>query len=607
MQFHVIFQPSGIRSVYREEISLLEAARRAGVFVDTACGGGVSCGKCRLRVVKTAGASALTAEEKGCLTEAEIAAGWRLGCAATISGDTIVEIPVRDTLKQVILEEGRNVESDLSPAVVAYRLSLPRATLEDNRTDWQRVVDSLSEMGVDAKEIDYQALKELPGAIRHGRWQITLYLLYGEKVIGVRPGWQADTYGLAVDLGTSTVAVYLCSLSAGEVRQTGSFVNPQVTYGDDVISRIAYCSLHAEGVETLQRRLVEQLNICIGELAEKEGIESTEIVELVLAGNTVMQAIALGAAPDALGRSPFVSPTTGSLDIPARELGLSLMPGANIHFLPGVAGFVGADHVAALLALKPYRQEGTRLVIDIGTNSEICLCHEHKMFVVSCASGPALEGAQIRFGMRAAPGAVEGVTLKSVFDEPELKIIGTAGRPVGICGSGIVDAIAQLAANGIIKASGQFLTRDFHPRIRRGHRDKLEYVLYRGTAAQEQDITITAGDIRAVQLAKAALFAGAQVLMKRLGVTAADEILLAGAFGNYINCNNAKRLGFFPPCSPDSISPVGNAAGVGARLALLSLKERREADWIANNCTFVETAAEEDFHRIFAQAMGIPA
>ncbi len=619
--FRLIFQPFGAVVPVLEGKTVLQAAQEAGIHIPAYCGGEKTCGKCRIKVVEGSfekhgvassmrHLSPLTAEEKKLLTSEEIRAGYRLACAACVAGDAVIDIPVESRLQQqVILEDGAARDIPLKPAARMYYLELSPATLEDNRDDFTRVKDALSaydELQRDL-DIDFKALRQLPAAIRAGSWKLTVYILYSKKIIGVLPGRREQYYGAAVDIGTTTVVAYLCELTTGRVAATRSFMNPQVRYGDDVISRISYCTANENGLTTLRELLINELNTALREMAGTVGIDVKEIAEAVLVFNTVMESITLGIAPGSLGVAPFVSAASQALDMPARDVGLFIMPGGNVHCLPSEAGFVGADNVAVLIAEEPYKQDELKLIIDIGTNSEICLGNRDQLYVTSCATGPALEGAQIKCGMRAARGAIEAVRIDPVTLEPSLKIIGGDGvTPVGICGSGILDVAAQMALTGIIEPDGRFSPNTCSPRVRTDEAGKKEYVLHFKRTPQQHDIVVTMADIRAVQLAKAALYAGAKTLMRHCVVTAVQEVVLAGAFGSYIDRENALSLGLFPDCRYENIMVSGNAAGVGARLALCNTDKRAEAQAVARTVEFIETAAETDFSKSFTQAMTIP-
>lgn len=623
MLFNIIFQPYGTKIQIQAGHSILHAAQEAGIHIEAYCGGEKSCGKCRIKVIEgkfdnyqiyssKCHLSPLTEEEKKLFTQTELKSGYRLACTTQVNGDIVVEIPSESQLiNHKILAEGEARELRINPAVKIYNLKLEKATLKDNRDDFTRLKDAL-QMYEELDEnlrIDFEALKELSESIQIGKWEVTVYVLYGRKIIRVIPGKIENIYGVAIDIGTTTVVAYLCDLKTGKTLQTGTFVNPQVRYGDDIISRISFCMTNQEGIQILQNILIQEINKTLQEMASAQGILVKEISEVVLVFNTVMEFISLGIKPESLGVSPFVSPISNALDISAKELGIQIMTAGNIHCLPSIAGFVGADHVAVLIAEEPYKQDKMKLIIDIGTNSEICLGNKERLYTTSCATGPALEGAQIKCGMRAAKGAIESVIIDPITLNPQIKIIGEEKEnitPIGICGSGILDVVAQMALTGIIEPDGRFSSRIDSNRVRVGDNGKKEYVIYFKENPEERDIVVTMADIRAVQLAKAALYAGAKTLMKKCDISSIDEIVLAGAFGSYINKENALRLGLIPDCSIKNIRVSGNAAGIGAQIALLNIDKRVEAQTVSKAVKFVETATEADFSKCFTQAMVIP-
>lgn len=625
MKYKIVFQPSGTVTEVEEGTNLLTAAQNAGVDIQAYCGGGKVCGKCRVKVVtgqfdkhkiksNADHLTAFTQEETTQFKKDEVDAGYRLACACSVTGDLVIEVP-RESQKQsqIVLEKGKNRTVELDPAVKRYYLELEPANLKDNRDDYTRVCDTLMAQYpeiTERPEIDFATLRLLPTAVRKGEWKVTVYLWQGKKIIGVFPGEKKNTYGVAVDIGTTTVAAYLCDLQKGEVLQSASMMNPQVRFGDDVISRVSYCMTNENGLDDLSDIIIKGLNDLVTELSEKEGIEREDVAEMVLVFNTVMHHIALRIPPDAIGMAPFISGVADSVDVDSRDLGIKIMSGANVHCLPSEAGYVGADNVAVLIAEEPYKQDQIKMIIDIGTNSEIALGNKDKLYSTSCATGPALEGAQIKCGMRAAKGAIEGVAIDPVTLEPALRIIGQKEgehlAPIGICGSGILDVVAQMAITGIIEADGKFTSVMESPRLRVSEDGIKEYVLYAKQNEGERDIVVTAKDIRAVQLAKAALYAGAKTLMMRCGIEKMDEVVLAGAFGSYIDKVNAQKLGLFPDCPYDKITVSGNAAGVGARLALLNVGKREEARKIARQVEFVETAGDPVYAGLFADAIVIP-
>jgi len=620
MQYTVIFQPSGRRGMVSRGKTLLQASRELGAGIEAPCGGAGTCGKCKVKIEEGfINLSPLAEQEKRMLTPEEIVDHFRLACCAKIEGDVLVFVPEQSNgAKQVILETSRERTFNLNPAVKKYYVEMEKPTLEDYRDDFRRLKDALTSSYSHLNDdicIDYSVLLTLPDSLRKGGWKVTVTLWQDTEIIAVEPGRVEKMYGIAVDIGTTTIAAYLCDLATGDILKRDSTMNSQVRYGDDVISRISYCMMNDDGLEKMHSMVIDDINILIARMAQAVEISHENIYEMVLVFNTAMHHMTLNIDPRYMGSAPFTSAIRASLNIKARDLGLKIARSGNIHCLPVQAGFVGADNVSVLIAEEPYKQDRIVLVIDIGTNGEIDLGNKDCMLSTSCATGPALEGAQIKFGMRAAPGAIERVKINRCNFEPEIKVIGEEeclDKPPkpnvkGICGSGIIDAVAELFKAGIIQPDGRFNKKLKSPRIRLGSDGKPEYVLaWAAQTAIGQDITITQKDVRAVQLAKAALYAGAKILMKKRGVHKVDSVVLAGAFGSYINKESALAIGMFPDCDPENITAVGNAAGEGAKLALLDTGKRSEAEEVAAFMQFVETAAEADFQTHFYDAMCFP-
>jgi uncharacterized 2Fe-2S/4Fe-4S cluster protein (DUF4445 family) len=628
MKMHqVIFQPSGRRGEIPEGKTVLEASRSLGVGIESVCGGKKSCGKCRIRIESGIfdrfGITSLpdhlspfTEEEGKLIGEKERAAGFRLACAAAIQGDVLIVVPEESrTGRQVVRKEASNKTISLNPAVRLFPVTLVPPTLNDPQGDYERLVAALSErFGLQRPEIDYPALLGLPAALRQGNWTVTAAIRMEREILAVFPGEVEDAYGLAIDVGSTTVAGYLCSLKTGKLIGTESLMNPQVTYGDDVIARITYVMDHPDGMNKMRGAIIECLNDLIRTVTGDHGLSPADILEITLVGNTAMHHLFLGIDPRALGVSPFTPAVHRSLDIKARDLGLAVHPAANVHILPIEAGFVGADNVGVLIAEEPYRRDEMVLIIDVGTNGEMILGNREKLLSSSCATGPALEGAHIRFGMRAAHGAIERIRIDPETLEVSFKIIGEERwRPEfrltgakGICGSGIIDGVAELYRAGIIDRSGRFRTDLATPRLRLTD-GKPEFVIaWPEETSLEGAITINQKDVRSVQLAKGALYAGAKLMMKRLGIAKLDRVVLAGAFGSYIDKTEAMILGMFPDCDLNCVSSVGNAAGDGARIALLNRDKRLEAEEMARRVEYLELTLAKEFQEEFMAAMFIP-
>jgi uncharacterized 2Fe-2S/4Fe-4S cluster protein (DUF4445 family) len=626
----VLFQPSGRSGLVDAGVSIKEAGAALGVDIRGDCGARGTCGQCRVRlsegvfekhgiVSRRRSLSPVGDNERKFISPPEEAGGFRLACQAKILGDAAIFIPEESQTGRAIVRKAvRDINTRLNPAVRSYYLELDAATLEDNPGDWERVQRGLQkEYGLDGLAVDYRALQSLPRALRDRGWQVTARVWQGREVIQVAPGRSGTPYGLAVDLGTTTVAGYLCDLNTGRLAATVSMLNPQVMYGEDVMSRITYCLSNDGGLARLQGAVIDGLNRLIAEACAVAGINREDILDMTLVGNTCMHHIFLGIDPRCLGRAPFIPAVHHSIDVKAREIGVTgvnLAAGAYIHLLPIESGFVGADNVAVLIAEEPYKQDLVELIIDVGTNGEIVLGNRRRLLSASCATGPAFEGAEIKDGMRAAPGAIDSIVIDQETKEVHFTVIGRDGESAGeentlargICGSAIIDIVPQLFRAGIIDKTGRFCDNVPSPRFRAVDK-QAEFVIVRASeTATGKDIVIRQSDIRAIQLAKAAMYAGVKILMRKLGVDKADRIKLAGAFGNYINKESAAWLGMLPACDPESVISIGNAAGDGALMALLDTDKRREAADIARRIEHIDLTGETDFNNIFARAMWLP-
>ncbi|MFB3887122.1 MAG: ASKHA domain-containing protein [Thermodesulfobacteriota bacterium] len=613
-KFQVVFQPSGRRGEIAEEKSILEVSRDMGVEIESFCGGERNCGKCKVKRIEGI-LSPFTDEEERFITTPERAEGYRLGCAARIRSDVVIFVPEESRGKEQIPKKPATVRPiELKPAIISYGVELTSPSLHDLLGDFERLQKTLSERyHLSSLDIDYFTLLTLSGVLRKENWQVAAAVWMDRKILDVKPGRGGDLYGLAVDVGTTTVAGYLCNLRNGELIATHSLTNPQAVYGEDVMSRIHYASTHPDGLEKLRRSIIDGLNRLIETITQGSNLSPEDILEWTVVGNTAMHHLLLGIDPQYLGVSPFTPAIHRSIDVPARNLGLKTHPSANAHFLPIEAGFVGADNVAVLIAEEPYRQDEMVLIIDIGTNGELVMGNRKRLISCSCATGPALEGGHIRFGMRAASGAIERVRIDPDTLEVDFRLLGEplwqseskTAKATGVCGSGIVDAIAELFRNGIIEKSGRF--KDIPaPRLRTSDGGPEFVIAWKEETSIEKDITITQQDVRNVQLAKGAIYAGAKLMMRRLGIERLDQIVLAGAFGSTIDPEKALLLGMFPDCDLRNIHAVGNAAGEGARMALLNRDKRAEADEIAGRVEYMELTIEKDFQEEFIEALHFP-
>jgi len=525
--------------------------------------------------------------------------------------------------KQVIAKAASDRVIEVKPAIRQVYVEVIAAELGDPRGDWERLAEALeTQWGLSELSIDIQALPALQPALLATDYAVTVTLWQDREVIRIQPGYTEGVYGLAVDVGSTTVAAHLCDLRTGEVLATEAAMNPQVRFGEDLMSRVSYATSEPQGLARLNRAIIRTLNKLAENAAASAGLSLEDILEVVLVGNTVMHHILLGINPKELGGAPFALAIDSSLDLKARDLGLDIHPCANVHTLPLIAGHVGADNVGVLLAEAPHKQDEIMLVVDVGTNAEILLGNRKQVSVASSPTGPAFEGAQITHGQRAAPGAIERVRIDTDTFEPSIKVIGyddwievgkddtlpQGAKATGICGSGIIEAVAELYLTGIIDSDGLFYEENAGRSPRIHYRERVgEYTLVdeRHTATGAP-IMITQNDLRAIQLAKAALYAGAKLLMKGRDVQQVDRVILAGAFGSFISPYHAMVLGLIPDCELDKVSAVGNAAGDGARIALLNRELRAEATRLARWVNYVETPLESSFQDEFVAALAIP-
>lgn len=605
---HIVdFQPLGRRAEVARGRTLLEAARSAGVGLNAVCGGAGVCGTCRVRIMVGRVSSPNKAEENF-LDADEFEEGYRLACQVEVRGDVSVDVPPESiTAPQRAQIEGRERAVAVDSAVRSFDVQPVPPSLHDLRSDQERLRKALrEEHDITDLPFDSLVLAQIPPTLRENEWQIRLFVrdgLYSRSVVGAA-SVGTHPLGLAVDIGTTKVAVYLVDLETGETLGASGEMNPQIAFGEDVMARIAY-AMEGEGrLGELQEAIVAGLQDRVHELCESSGRSRADIMEAVLVGNTCMHHLVTGLPVDQLGVAPYVAAVSEPWDVRARDLGLRLGPGAYVHLLPNIAGFVGADHVSMVMASGIHEADQVTLGLDIGTNTEVSLAANGRLLSCSTASGPAFEGAHIRDGMRAAPGAIEWV--KMVDSEVQHQTIDGAS-PVGICGSGILDSVAELRRVGVLEANGS-MKRDSHPRVQETG-DRPEFVLVRaGENEAPKDIIINRRDVSEVQLAKGAIRAGVEVLLDEAGITAGEveRVVVAGAFGTYLDVASARAIGMFPPLPLDRFDQVGNAAGIGAKLALLSRGCRRVAEEIAERVEYVELTTDARFSDAYMNAMGLP-
>lgn len=599
----VTLQPAGRRIEVEPGTNLLEAAQRAGIELVASCGGVGICSTCKVRISqgRVTPPSETEVEELG---REALAAGFRLACQTVPLEDVRVDVPRESLLAgQKMQVEGREGAVALDPLVTALDLELQPPSLTDLRSDLTRVNQALMEHGLPPLEGGPLLLGSLSQQLRTHAWRARLALRRHAghcELVAVLPHG-ARIAGLAMDIGSTKLAVFLVDLESGALLQQTGVMNPQIAYGEDVVSRIAFANRSEDNRRLLQTRLVETVNQTVDEFCQKEGLLPAQIVDVVAVGNTAIHHLFTGLPVEPLGAAPYTPVVSDAMSFPAAEIGLKVAPQANVYLPPNIAGYVGADHVSALLAARSYTLDGhTSIVVDIGTNTEISLIHQGRVLSCSCASGPAFEGAHIRDGMRAAPGAIERVHISSDTVRP----VTIGGHPpVGICGSGILNAVAELLDAGALDARGVLNQKDARVRQSNG---KGEFLLVPSTSTGHgRDIVVTRKDVNEIQLAKGAIRAGLEILLGEMGIGAedVDEIIIAGAFGTHLDLNSALRVGMFPQLPLERYHQVGNAAGVGARQMLLSSALRDQAAGMTAGVEYIELTTTPTFTPTFVDCM----
>jgi uncharacterized 2Fe-2S/4Fe-4S cluster protein (DUF4445 family) len=596
MTFFIDFEPNGRRVPGKDGDTILEAAQQAGIMLNVTCGGEGICGHCVVRVMAGA-VSAPNVNEETELGAEQTREDWRLACQTHILGDVRVHIPPESlATAQRTQTEGREIPVDLHPAVRSVEVRLPEPTIKDQRSDATRLGETL---GIPDLHIPLSVLRTLSNDLREHTFHACAFVR-DSTLVGIRPPG-TPALGFAVDLGTTKLAGYLVDLASGQTLASAGAMNPQIAYGEDVMARISHTMSKPEGGEQLRSTVVAALNSMAGELCVQVKRSMRDIADAVVVGNTAMHHLFLGLPVRQLGLAPYLPAESAALDLPADQIGLALAPAANVHLLPNIAGFVGADHVAMLLGSGMLEHGGIVLGMDIGTNTEISLIAHGKHYACSTASGPAFEGAHIRHGMRAAPGAIE----KVVIHDGQVLLQTIDNQPaVGLCGSGILDVVAQLHRAGWLNERGGLDLSRGGGRIRQGERG-AEFVVASAQENGGREITFSRSDVNEIQLAKGAMRTGANILLQKAGVSEQeiDAIFIAGAFGTYLDVQSGIDIGMFPCLPKERFQQVGNAAGSGARMALLSTEKRREVVAIARRVQYVELTTEKSFPSLFAKAL----
>ncbi len=596
--YNVDFEPIGRRVEIVEGETLLAAAQMSGVQIISLCGGVGSCDSCVVRLV-SGELSHPTLEEQEEIGPEDLANGYRLACQARPLSDVKIDIPPSSlTTPQRLQIEGQEISVEPDPAVVPIDVKLKPPTFDDLRSDATRLIKALETFGITSPMIGVPVLEGLSGQLRALGWISRLALRGNEVVAVLLP--DERLLGLAVDIGTTKLAAYLVDLRSGNTLAKTGEMNPQISYGEDVVSRIAYTNVNKNGRKVLQDKVVSTINTMLDDLCVEVQISRDQIVDAVVVGNTAMHHLFAGLAVRQLGEAPFVPGISDGLDIPSRSIGLALSAGAYVHLPPIIAGYVGPDQVAVLLATEAVEHERTVIALDIGTNTEISLITGNRVLCCSCASGPAFEGAHIYDGMRAAPGAIERVQIEG----QEVRVYTVAGQPaVGICGSGILDAISQMLKEGLIDTRGMF--QEDHPLVQRVNGELFFVLVPASDSGIDRDVIINRKDVNEIQLAKGAIRAGIEVLLKeaKLSHGEIEEIIVAGAFGTYLDIRSAIGIGMFPDLPHDRFRQVGNAAGIGAKQMLISTERRQAAVEIARKVEYLELTTHPDFTDEFMKAM----
>ncbi len=623
----VVFTPSGRRGEFPHGTPVLDAAWELGVDIASICGGRGLCGRCR--VVCSAGnfpkhgivsapehlSPAGAVEDRFGERNRTLAASHRLSCQATIQGDLLIDVPPESQVhRQVVRKDADSRPIRLDPVVRLYLVDVAPAGLGSG-SDLTRLLDALQSQWDLRPVFPAKLLPGLQGVLRAGDWSVTVAVHQDAEVLAVWPGFKEFVYGVAIDVGSTTIAAHLCDLGSGDVLCSNGMMNPQIRFGEDLMSRVSYVMMHPEGSAEMTRAVRRAVNELVAGTAADAGVDLEDIVSLTFVCNPIMHHLLLGISPVELGGAPFALAAEESVHLPARDLDVEVNPGAVAYALPCIAGHVGADTAGVVLCEQPHASDAVSLLVDIGTNAEIVLGNDARLLACSSPTGPAFEGAQVSAGQRAAPGAIERVRIDPDTLDTRIRVIGSdlwsdeagfgdalpAQGVTGICGSGIIEAVVEMWLAGILTSDG-VIDGALATRTPRLVREGRTYSF----AIHGDQVTVTQTDVRQIQLAKAALYAGIRLLMDRLEVTAVDRIRLAGAFGSHIDVRYAMALGMIPDCPLDAVSAVGNAAGHGGRIALLNQASRREIETVVKSVEKVETAIEPKFQAYFVDAMAIP-
>jgi len=623
----VVFTPSGKRGRVTTGTTILTAARQMGVDLDSVCGGRSICGRCQVEPMEgefskheltssNAHLSEFTKTELEFDAKKGLDPKRRLGCVAEICGDILLDVPPESQVHRQVVRKLVEVDNlVIDPVLVLRYVEVRQGSMEDPSGDSERLLEALTEQwDLTGISLSPAMVGEVQAALRAGKWSVTVAVRDGAEVVAVWPGFHEDAFGVAIDVGSTTIAGHLCDLASGEALASAGRANPQIRFGEDLMSRVSYVMINPDGAVALTTAVREALAELIDELAAGAGVGVDNVLELTIVGNPVMHHLLLGYDSQPLGEAPFALATDRAIQIPARELDLRTHHNAQVYVLPCIAGHVGADTAGAILSESPHKDSPVMLLVDIGTNAEVVLGNQDRLLAASSPTGPAFEGAQISSGQRAAPGAIERVRIDKDTLESKFKVIGCdlwSDDPdfsdaisdigiTGICGSGIIEAVAEMFLAKVITSDGRIVDH-LSNRVVADDRT-FQYLLSDG----DRKIYVTQNDVRAIQLAKAALYAGGRLLMDHLGVDQVDQIRLAGAFGSHIDATYAMVLGLIPDCDSSQVTSAGNAAGAGAMIALLNRASRAEIEEVVRKVEKIETAIEPAFQTHFVEAMALP-
>lgn len=625
----VVFLPSGKRGEFEPGTTLLQAAQTLNVDLDSVCGGRAMCGRCQ--VLCTEGEFAKHGissrhdhlSDRGAVEaqydrEHGLAEGRRLACQTRLLDDVVIDVPPDSQVhRQVVRKQAGLLNLDLFPMVHLHYVEVPEPNMHNPEGDLTRLKLAVEfEWGLTNLQCDLELIHDLQKILRQGDWKVTVAVYDHRDIIALWPGFHDKVYGAAIDVGSTTVAVHLCDLTNGKVLASTGAMNPQIRYGEDLMSRVSYVMMNPGGDRDMTNAVRETIGRLINEVAKEAGADPHDVLDVTFVGNPVMHHLLLGIDPVELGGAPFALATDESVSTSAATLNLDINPDARVYVLPCIAGHVGADAAAMVLSARPYNDDAMTLLVDVGTNAEIVLGNRERLMACSSPTGPAFEGAQISGGQRAAPGAVERVRIDPETLEPRVRVIGcddwsdteafadSKTRVTGICGSGIIEVVAEMYLTGILSADG-IINGAMASRSGRvfPHGRTYSYLLYE---SENVRIVITQNDVRQIQLAKAALYAGVKLLMEKMRVDRVDCIKIAGAFGSHIDTRHAMILGLIPDCDLDKVFSVGNAAGDGARMALMDKNAREEIERVVKRIHKIETAVEPKFQEHFVGAMAIP-